>query len=59
MSALAEESASAAPPSTGGGDREDLLGTVLAEATVHTFREAAADADPGGAVEPSSTSCTG
>ena len=33
------------------GNRENLLGTVLAEATVRTFRKAAADADPGGGVE--------
>jgi AcrR family transcriptional regulator len=33
------------------GNREELLGTVLAEATVRTFRKAAADADRGGGVE--------
>jgi AcrR family transcriptional regulator len=33
------------------GNRENLLSTVLAEATVRTFRKAAADADRGGGVE--------
>ena len=33
------------------GNRENLLGTVLAEATVRTFHRAAADADRGGGVE--------